>query len=92
MSNASKELKTYFNQVPDWVYDQVNGLNDLACIKKDPEYQRASERFLKEKMDRNLKYCRCNKCDMHFVIESKVENKNVKCPSCGSNESLSIRE
>lgn len=37
-----------------------------------------------------MKNCRCNKCKHKFI--SRAQIKNIKCPECGSNESLSIYE
>lgn len=36
-----------------------------------------------------MKEITCNKCGYKFV--SKVREKDIRCPSCKSNESFSIR-
>ena len=53
-------------------------------------------------MERNLREARkkllaltkgvtCNKCDKEFRVGVEKPDARIRCPGCGSNESLSIR-
>ena len=44
-----------------------------------------------KKTQKKVKEVRCNKCGKYFTSK-QVDISRIKCPLCGSNESLSIRE
>lgn len=42
-----------------------------------------------KKTEKEMKDVRCNKCKKDF-ISGRADNSRIRCPFCGSNESLSI--